>query len=182
MAGFDGGTRGVWGEDDVFKRFEFEFVGEIAIDGGFAFEDIEGGAGDAFGAEGTEEGFFVDDGATSGVYEERRFFHEGEFCYGDHVTRVRGERDVETYDVGALEELFEAGGFGAEGFFEVELAAMIFIKALHVETKDGAASDGAADAAGANDAEGFSAEIVAHKERWRPALVFFGAGKGVGLN
>ncbi len=90
--------------DDVWRRAEFERVGWIGVDGGFGFVDVEGGAGDAACSKGAEEGFFFDDGSSSGINQIRAFFHERKLFGRDKMSCFWEKWDVEGNHIRALKE------------------------------------------------------------------------------
>ena len=168
--GFGGAGAEVGGDDGFVAELE-DF---LVHGGGFGLVDVDGGAGDVSGVDGGGESDFIDEAAAGGVDEADAFFALGDLfgaeegfaaggVEGDVV--AEGEKGVEVLDH------FDLAVDG--GFCEVEL---IEGDDLHFEA-EGAFGDSAADAAEADDADGFSGELLAHEGF---AVPLSGAEGGVG--
>jgi hypothetical protein len=154
--GFGGGCAEVGGDDGLVAELE-DF---LVHGGGFGLVDIDSGAGDVAGLDGVGEGDFIDQATAGGVDEADAFFAFGDaggveegFAAGGVEGDVvaHGEEGVEVLD---HFDLAVDGGFG-----EVEL---VVGDDFHFEG-EGALGDGLADAAEADDAEGFASELGAHE-------------------
>jgi len=172
LLGFGGGSGDVGGEDDVVEG------GEGGVSGGLLVEDVEGGAGDVTGLEGGGQVGFDDELAAGAVDDADAFLHGGEGGGVEDAGGLRGEADVEGEEVGHREELFDGdeadGVFAGDGGGDEGVVA----EELHAEVA-GAAGDFEADAAKAEDAEFFSAELGALEGFFLPlAGVHGGVGAG----
>ncbi len=168
--GFGGGSAEVGGDDDFVAELEDFLVHR----GWFGFVDVDGGAGDVAGFDGISEGGFVNEAAAGGVDKADAFFAFGEAggveegfsarsVEGDVV--AHGEEGVEVLD---HFDLAIEGGFGEVEFVEGD--------DFHFEG-EGTLGDGFADAAVADDAEGFAGELGSHEGI---AVPLAGAEGGVG--
>ena len=91
--GFAGDAGDVGGEDQV------GCVEQGTADGGFLFEDIDGGSGDRAIGQGVGHGVFVDDRPTACVDEDCVGSHAGQAIPVDEMTGFGGERRVQGDDV-----------------------------------------------------------------------------------
>ena len=151
-----GVVRGVGGDENVVQ------VPERAVGGeGFDFEDVKGCAADAFGAESFGHGGFIDDRATSHVHDDGRFLHAVEFGGAHHVLRGGSERCGDD-DVIALRQHGVEFRVGVD-FVDIFIAgagSCVPAKGENVHAEGfGAAGDGPADIAVADDAHGLGGEF-----------------------
>ena len=167
-----GGTGDVRGEDDVV---ELEEGGVLE---GLVVEDVERGPGDLSGLEGFGEGLLDDEFAAGAVHDADALLHDLERGRVDEAFGLAGEADVQGEVVGLLEDLVD----GDEG--DVVLAGDdggdegVVAEDVHAEA-GGAAGDFEADAAEADDAEGFAAQLGALQGFFLPlAGVHGGVGAG----
>ena len=174
LLGFVGGAGDVRGEDDVVE------VEEGGVFEGLLVEDVEGGAGDVAGLDGVGEGLLDDELAAGAVDDADALLHDADGGLVDEAFGLGGEADVEGEVVGGLEDLVD----GDEG--DVVLAGDdggdegVVADEVHAEA-GGAAGDLEADAAEADDAEGFAAELGALEGFFLPfAGVHGGVGAGDG--
>lgn len=152
LAGFDGCPGDVGSDGEVFCVEEGVLAGD-----GFPGDDVAGGACDLVGVECVRECLFFDEGSAGGVDEEGGGFHGGE-CRGVyHALAFRGEGAVEGNDVGFFVNFRDGGPL--EGEVRGGGPGAGVAEDLHVE---GVCEGGGAlaDAAEADDADGFSCEFV----------------------
>ncbi len=114
LASVFGGTGDVGEEGDVGQAAEGGVVGE-----GFGFVDIEADlkVGDAVTGD-TDEGGFVDDGASAEVDEDAAGADGAEKFFGDDVVILFGVGGEFDDDVVLGEEVFEGGGAGDTEFLK----------------------------------------------------------------
>jgi len=159
--GFAGVEGEVGGEEDV-REGEEGAEGVAGGGEGFLAVDIEAGTGEAASEEGFEEGGFIDEGAAGDVDEDGGGPHEGEFGAADEVAGLRVEDGVEGDEIGGGEEVGKARAFFNAGALHGGGIDMgIETEDAHAEARASHAGEAAADAADADEAEGFAGEVAA---------------------
>ncbi len=152
--GLGGGAGDVGSGDDVVHRQQGR------IDGGFDGKDIKSGAGQMSGTEGLGERGFIHQFAAGGVYQARAALHLGNGIGIDHFFGGRRERGVEGNVVGLGEHFRQGQQFDAPfgGAFRGQVG--VIGQNAHFQGARPARNFDA-DAAQADQAEGFAAQFFA---------------------
>ena len=107
------GTSNMGRQDDVLERADIVSPGVeglvevVTIRGGLRGVDVDSGTSETARARGLDEGGDVDDGSARGVDEVGALLHLQELLGGHHPLGLLDLGDVESDEVGALEELLE---------------------------------------------------------------------------
>ena len=172
--GLGRGGAEVRGEDDIGR------VAQGVLRGGrFLLEDVDGRAGHMARSEGVGQGLLVDQAAAGAVDDARAFFQLGQPGGIEHVLGFVGQRHVHGDEIGVREgvleifDQFDLQGLGA-GLGEVRIVG----QDAHAEG-EGALGHFGADAAHAEDGEGFAVEFDA-LETFAVPLARLHAGVGLG--
>ena len=162
------------GREDDIRKFAQREVGGRRLD----LENIECGSSDMAGLERIMQGVFSDESTAGAVHDADAFFAKGEAAGVEHVAGFIGERHMHADEVGLREEavdILDKLDLEAAGAADGKIG--IVGENAHAEGH-GAAGKLRADAAHAENAEGFVVEL--------DALVFFavpasGFHAGIGL-
>lgn len=165
-------TGDVRGEEDVGEGVE----GGV-FDGGLGEGDVEDGGALGLFLEGADEVGLDDLGAASGIDERGIGLHARELLIGEHADGGGEVGDVVGDGLAGGEDFVErgladsiGGGLliGVEGVVDEDVDVVIALEAL---------DDGAADHAGAEDADG---DVVVARERGKVAVGIGASGEGLG--
>lgn len=171
--GFLGGSAQVGGENGVIV-----LVVGIVFWGWLGFVHVEGGAGHGAGFETLAEGGFIDEAAAGAIDDADARLEKGDAFLVDDVLCFRGHRHVKRDEVGLFHgfiDLLDEFDTEEAGFASGQIG--IVSDDPHAEGH-GAAGEFTADAAHAEDGEGFVVEFHAFELF---AFPFAGDDGGVGL-
>ncbi len=171
----DGGAAEVRDYDDLVEGVKCGF------ECGFFFKHVEPRAGDLLGAQGLNEGLFINDGAARGVDEDRGGEHGGELIFPDEMMRFGVVGDVEREKIRGGDDLVKGSKGNAEGgFLSGAETGAVPVDDVEIETA-GAFGHGLADAPEADEPEGGARDIGSEHLHGIPAGPLLGAHEAFAL-